>query len=212
MEGTFFNRREEIINAITHGIGAGLALSALPVLIALSAWYGSAVHIVSFTIFGVCLFTLYLASTLYHGISNTRIKNFLRKVDHMSIFLLIAGSYTPFCLSALPGWIGWTIFAIVWICAAMGMVIKSFYTGHQEKLSTFFYILMGWLILPAIQPLYHAIPLKSFLFLMLGGVFYTAGTIFFLNDRKQYFHGIWHLFVLAGSTLHFFSVLALLKI
>jgi hemolysin III len=192
-------------------VGTGLAIAALPILVVFSSLHGGVVHIVGFSVFGLSLITLYITSTLYHGVSNSRLKATFRKLDHMSIFLLIAGSYTPFCLTALPGWIGWTVLSIVWICALLGMVIKIFYTGHQEKLSTFFYILMGWLIIPAIDPLYHAMSVQSFVMLLLGGIFYTCGTVFFLNDRKQYFHSIWHLFVLAGSTLHFFSVLGLLS-
>jgi hemolysin III len=210
MNTGFFKGREEIANAVTHGIGAGLAISALVILIVFAAIEGTTVHVVGFTIFGASMVILYVASTLYHSLTHVSSKQLFRKFDHMSIFLLIAASYTPFCLTALEGWIGWTIFGIVWACAITGIVIKAFHTGKHEGISTFLYVMMGWLIIPAISPLYHAISFETFLFLMLGGLFYTAGTFFFLKDKKKYYHSIWHLFVLAGSTFHFFSVMGLL--
>ena len=203
-------KREEIANAITHGIGTGLSIAALALLAIISALEGTASHVIGFTIFGGTLVILYLASTLYHSMSNEKVKKLFRKFDHMSIFLLIAGTYTPFCLTALPGWVGWTVLAIVWICAITGIVIKAFHTGKFEGLSTFLYVVMGWLILPAIKPLYDSVSFQTFLLLMLGGVFYTSGTFFFVKDNKRYYHSIWHLFVLAGSTFHFFSVVSLL--
>jgi hemolysin III len=203
-------KREEIANAITHGIGTGLSIAALALLAIISAIEGTASHVIGFTIFGGTLVILYLASTLYHSISNEKIKKLFRKFDHMSIFLLIAGTYTPFCLTALPGWVGWTVLSIVWACAITGIVIKAFHTGKFEGLSTFLYVVMGWLILPAIKPLYESVSFQTFLLLMLGGVFYTSGTFFFVKDSKRYYHSIWHLFVLAGSTFHFFSVVSLL--
>jgi hemolysin III len=211
METTFFNKREEIANAITHGIGAGLAIAALVILIVFAAINGTAAHVVGFTIFGATMVILYLSSTLYHSIPSPSAKHLFRKFDHMSIFLLIAGSYTPFCLTVLPGWVGWVIFGIVWLCAILGITIKAFHTGKKENLSTFLYVLMGWLILPAIKPLYHAVSAQTFSFLIAGGIFYTAGTFFFAQDSKKYYHAVWHLFVLAGSVLHFFSVLTLLS-
>lgn len=202
--------KEEIANAITHGIGTALALAALTILITLAATDGTATHVVGFTIFGATMVTLYLASTLYHSISHHSTKFLFRKFDHMSIFLLIAGTYTPFCLIALPGWIGWTVLGIVWFCALTGIILKIFFTGHHENISTFLYVIMGWLILPAIKPLYDSVSLQTFIFLMAGGFFYTAGTFFFVKDHRKYFHSVWHMFVLAGSVFHFFSVLTLL--
>jgi hemolysin III len=154
---------------------------------------------------------LYLASTLYHSFTSSAVKNLFRKFDHMSIYLLIAGTYTPFCLTALSGWLGWTFFGIVWACAITGIVLKTFHTGKHEKLSTFLYIIMGWLIIPAIKPLYDSVSAETFIFLMAGGFFYTMGTFFFLKDSRKYFHSIWHLFVLAGSISHFFSVISLIQ-
>jgi hemolysin III len=203
--------KEEIANAITHGIGTALSLAALAVLVTLSSIDGTAIHVVGFTIFGATMVILYLASTLYHSIRHHSTKFLFRKFDHMSIFLLIAGTYTPFCLIALPGWVGWTVLSIVWFCAFIGIFLKVFFTGHQENVSTFLYVIMGWLILPAIKPLYDSVSLQTFIFLMAGGFFYTAGTFFFMKDHRKYFHSVWHIFVLAGSLFHFLSVLSLLE-
>jgi hemolysin III len=210
MKSGFFSRREEVVNAVTHGIGAGLAISGLVLLIVFAVAEGTVTHIVGFSIFGATMVILYLASTLYHSFSHPGRKQLFRKFDHMSIFLLIAGTYTPFCLTALPGWVGWTIFGIIWACAIAGIILKAFYTGRHENISTFLYIVMGWLIIPAIEILFDSVPITTFIFLMIGGVCYTAGTFFFMKDAKQYYHSIWHLFVLGGSTFHFFSVMSLL--
>jgi hemolysin III len=203
------SRKEELANAITHGLGALLAIAALVLLVIVAVFNGNAWHVVSFSVFGGTLVMLYLASTLYHSISNERAKLFFRKVDHMSIFLLIAGTYTPFCLY-LQSWVGWTMFGLIWACAITGIVLKAFFTGKKELLSTILYVVMGWLGVLIFKPLYVSIPTASFVFLVLGGVFYTAGTFFFIKDKIKYFHSIWHLFVLAGSTAHFFSVIGLL--
>lgn len=211
MKQGLFSVKEEIANAVTHGIGAVLSVAALVFLIVVASMQGSASHVVGFTIYGSAMLILYLASTLYHSLTHIKAKHLFRKFDHMSIFLLIAGTYTPFCLTVLSGWIGWTIFGITWTCAIGGIVLKAFQTGKHERLSTFLYVIMGWLILPVIKPLYDAVNTQTFTFLMAGGACYTAGTYFFLKDTKvAYYHSVWHLFVLAGSVFHFFSVLYLL--
>jgi hemolysin III len=202
--------KEELINAITHGLGALLAIAALVILIVFASLFGNVWHIVSFSIFGATLVLLYIASTLYHSFQTPGLKFLFRKFDHMSIFLLIAGTYTPFCLAVLQGWIGWTIFGIVWGCATLGIIFKSLFTGRKELLSTIMYILMGWVILLAIKPLYQSVSPATFALLVGGGISYTAGTYFFVNEKIKYNHGIWHVFVLGGSALHFFSVLSLL--
>jgi hemolysin III len=202
--------REEIWNAITHGVGALLAIAGLVLLIVFSAIYGTVWHIVSFSVFGSTLVILYFASTLYHSFTGPRVKRLFRKFDHMSIFLLIAGTYTPFCLAPLKGWIGWTIFGIVWSCCVAGIVLKALFTGKKEILSTIAYVVMGWVIVFAIRPLYLSISTEAFVYLLVGGVCYTAGTFFYVYERMKYNHGIWHLFVLAGSAFHFFSVMSLL--
>ncbi|RAW02868.1 PAQR family membrane homeostasis protein TrhA [Pseudochryseolinea flava] len=207
---SIFDTRQEIANAISHGIGALFSIAALVLLIVVSAIHGTAWHVAGFSIFGATMIILYMSSTLYHALTNDRAKHLFRKFDHMSIFLLIAGTYTPFCLTVLNNWIGWTVLGIVWSCAAAGIVVKAFHTGKYEKLSTFLYVMMGWIILPAIKPLYDAVPFWTFILLMAGGAFYTMGTYFFLKDQKRYYHSIWHLFVLAGTVSHFFSVLLLI--
>lgn len=202
---------EEIANAITHGIGALLAIAALVVLVVMAAIHGTVWHVVSFSVFGTTLVLLYFASTLYHSFTPGRAKHLFHKFDHISIYLLIAGTYTPFCLTALRGWIGWTVFGIVWACAVLGAIVKAISVGSKVRLSTILYVMMGWVILIAIKPLYEAISFTGFLFLIGGGVSYTLGTIFFLRDQVKYNHSVWHLFVLGGSVLHFFAVLSLLN-
>jgi hemolysin III len=203
--------KEEIANAITHGIGAVLAIAALVVLVVLAAIHGSVWHIVSFAVFGTTLVLLYFASTLYHSLTHKKAKGVFHKFDHIAIYLLIAGTYTPFCLTVLRGWIGWTVLGVVWVCAILGTVLKAISVGTRVKLSTILYILMGWVILVAIKPLYEAMPLEGFYLLIAGGVSYTLGTFFFIRNHVKYNHSVWHLFVLGGSVLHFFSVLTLLK-
>lgn len=203
--------KEEIANAITHGIGAGLAVAALVILIVMASLNGHALHIISFAIFGTTLVLLYLMSTLYHALRRPNVKLLFRKFDHMAIFLLIAGTYTPFCFVVLQGWIGWTLLIIVWGCAIAGIILKAFYTGKQELFSTICYIVMGWACTAAIKPLYSSMSATAFIFLMLGGAMYTGGTFFFVRDHIRYNHSIWHLFVLAGSIFHFFSVMCLLN-
>lgn len=204
-------KREEFANALTHGLGALLAIAGLVILTVFSALRGDAWHIVSFSVFGATLVILYLASTLYHSFTSEKLKILFRKFDHMAIYLLIAGTYTPFCLTVLNNWVGWTLFGVVWSSAILGVIVKAFYTGKGELLSTILYVVMGWVAIFAIKPLFDSVSLTTFLLLMTGGVFYTAGTYFFTKDRIKYFHSIWHLFVLAGSIFHFFSVMNLLS-
>jgi hemolysin III len=201
---------EEIANSITHGIGALLAIGALVVLVVFAAIKGTVWHIVSFSIFGTTLVLLYFASTLYHSLTHVTAKKVFHKFDHISIYLLIAGTYSPFCLTVLRGWIGWTIFGIVWTCAILGTVFKAISVGSRVRLSTILYVMMGWVILIAINPLYEAMSFNGFALLIAGGVSYTLGTIFFIRDQVKYNHSVWHVFVLGGSVLHFFSVLTLL--
>ncbi len=205
-----YSTKEEIANAITHGIGALLAIAALVILVVFAAIRGNIWHIVSFSVYGSTLVLLYFASTLYHSLTNLRAKGVFHKFDHISIYLLIAGTYTPFCLTALHGWIGWTVLGVVWSCAILGTVLKSISVGKRVMMSTILYVLMGWVILIAIKPLYNTMPYNGFLLLIAGGISYTLGTIFFIRDKVKYNHSVWHLFVLGGSVLHFFSVLTLL--
>jgi hemolysin III len=205
-----FSKGEEIANAITHGVGALLAIAGLVLLVVFSALEGSAWHITSFTIFGATLTVLYVMSTLYHSLTSQRVKRLFRKFDHMSIFLLIAGTYTPFCLTVLRGWIGWVLFGVVWSCAIGGIVLKAFHTGKKEILSTILYILMGWMVVFFIKPVYLYMSGIGFAFLIVGGILYTLGAFFFVRDKIPFYHSVWHLFVLGGSIFHFFAVLSLL--
>ncbi|HEX6889737.1 MAG TPA: hemolysin III family protein [Chryseolinea sp.] len=203
--------KEEILNAITHGIGALLAIAGVVVLVVMSSIKGTPWHIAGFAIFGSALVLLYTISALYHAFSGMWLKSLFRKFDHMAIFILIAGTYTPFCLTVLNGWVGWTLFGIVWTCAAAGIVLKVFSTGKYEFLSTALYVAMGWVVLFFIKPVFSATSAECFILLIAGGAFYSIGVVFFVKDKVRYFHGIWHMFVLAGSTFHFFSVLTLLS-
>lgn len=211
MEQSFYTKQEEIVNVITHGAGVALAIAALVILTVFSALKGTPWHVVSFSIYGATLVILYLGSTLYHSLTNKKAKSLFRKFDHMSIYLLIAGTYTPFCLTVLRGYIGWTIFGIVWGCTILGVTLKAITIGKREWLSTLLYIMMGWLIVIAIKTLYLKMPLSGLVYLILGGLAYTGGAYFFMKDKLKFNHGIWHLFVLAGSVFHFFSVMTLLQ-
>ncbi|MEO5600009.1 MAG: hemolysin III family protein [Cyclobacteriaceae bacterium] len=198
--------REEIANAITHGIGAILALIALVFLII----YANEGSKISFSIYGITLVLLYLMSTLYHSLSRTRAANLFRKFDHMAIFLLIAGTYTPFCLTILDGWLRWTMLGTVWGCAILGIILKSLFTGKFEWLSVLIYIVTGWMVMVAIKPMYEFLSPTGFTLLVSGGLAYTIGTFFYVTKRIRYNHSIWHLWVLAGSAFHFFAVMSLL--
>jgi hemolysin III len=197
---------EEIINSITHGIGALLSIVALIVLIIVAGKYGDIWHLVSFSIYGSTLILLYLSSTLYHSFSNPKIKNLFARFDHISIFLLIAGTYTPILLTSIRGIWGWTLFGIIWGMALTGAIIRSIYLHKFRKLMVAIYMVMGWMAVVAGKQIYLSLPSISLTFLVLGGVAYSIGVIFYMWRNLPYGHGIWHLFVLAGSILHFFAI------
>ena len=201
---------EEITNVILHGVGLGLAIAALVVLVVLASMFGTRWHVVSFSIYGATLVLLYLSSTLYHSFPHGKVKNIFKIFDHSAIYLLIAGTYTPISLITLHGTLGWTIFAVVWAIAISGIVFKVFFVKKFKILSTLLYIAMGWLIVIAIKPLFLALNDMSVIFLVIGGILYTAGTIFYAWRSLKYHHAIWHLFVLAGSICHFFTMLFLI--
>ena len=203
-------KAEEITNAILHGIGMGLAIAALVVLVVFANIYGDVWHIVSFSIYGSTLVVLYLASTLYHSFPKGKTKNIFKIIDHSCVYLLIAGTYTPLTLITLRGALGWTIFGVIWGIAFIGIAFKIFFVKKFIVLSTLSYIVMGWLIIIAIKPLVAGMNEVSLKFLLIGGILYTVGTIFYGLQRIKYNHAIWHLFVLAGSIFHFFMVLFLL--
>lgn len=196
----------ERLNSITHLMGAALALAGLVILITQAAHQGHLMKIISFSVYGTSLFTLYLLSTLYHSFRG-RAKEIFRKFDHAAIYLLIAGTYTPFLLVSLEGPWGWSLFGVIWALAIIGIVLDATLKPRREVLSVTLYIVMGWLCLVAIKPLLNALSHQGFLWLLAGGIFYTAGVVFYVLDhRKSYFHAIWHLFVLAGSISHYFAV------
>jgi hemolysin III len=199
---------EEIANSVSHGVGFVAALASAPVLIATTAKTGTSVNVAGATVFAVTAVLLYFASTLYHAISRERAKAILRKLDHGAIFLLIAGTYTPFTLGALKGPLGWTLFGVIWGLALIGVTLKAFDRIEHPVASLGLYLVMGWLCLVAIEPLLQRIPPAGLLLLAGGGLSYMAGVAFFTVDsRGRYGHFIWHLFVLAGTCCHFFAVL-----
>ncbi len=198
---------EEIAHGLTHGVGIVLAIAGLCVLVTFSALYGSAVHVVASSIFGASMIVLYTASTLYHSLPMPETKRIMRVVDHASIYLLIAGTYTPFTLVTLEGAWGWSLFGVVWGLAIVGIIFKLFFTGRFDRLSVAIYVAMGWCGLVAIKPMMAALPTLGLWLLVAGGLAYTGGVIFYLLERMRYHHAIWHLFVMAGTTLHYFVVL-----
>lgn len=202
-----YSRGEEIANSLSHGIGALLSIAGLVVLVVLASLRGGAVHIVACAIYGTTMITLYTASTLYHVAEKPSLKKALRIFDHVSIYLLIAGTYTPFTLVSLPGGWGWTLFGLVWGCAAAGIVFKLFHTGRFPRISTVIYITMGWLAIIAIKPLIDNMAVGGLVLILAGGLTYTLGVIFYAWKSLPYSHAIWHLFVVGGSVLHFLSVL-----
>jgi hemolysin III len=200
--------REELFNALTHGLGATAALAGGAVLITLAALFGDGWQLTASIVFGTTLLLLYVASTLYHAIQHPVVKGRLKVFDHCAIYLLIAGTYTPFTLIGLRGPVGWTLFGVIWGLAVFGVIFKLFYTGRFELLSTLVYIAMGWLIIVAAKPAMAALDAWTFGWLLAGGVFYTLGTVFYHRPSMRYSHAIWHMFVIAGSVCHYIAVMA----
>lgn len=199
---------EEIANSCTHGIGALASVAALPLLVLASRGSRDAWQLAGGVIFGATLVLMYLSSTLYHAAPNGRTKQLLRTIDHSAIYLLIAGTYTPFMLGALRGAGGWALLAVIWSIAALGIVAKWTIGFRFPRLSTVLYLAMGWLILVAIQPLVTHVSAAGLAWIVAGGLCYTGGVVFYLNDHRIRFgHAIWHVFVVAGSVCHFFAVL-----
>lgn len=205
--GNLYSLGEEIAHSVTHGVGVLASIVGLCVLVAFAALHGGAVDIVASAVFGATLILLYTASTLYHSIPLPATKSVLRVIDHASIYLLIAGTYTPFTLITLEGIWGWSLFSVVWGLAAVGVGFKLFYTGRFEKLSLLIYIAMGWCGVVAVKPMLEALAPTGLLLLVTGGLAYTGGVVFYVMERLPYHHAIWHLFVLAGSVLHYFAIL-----
>lgn len=199
---------EEICHCTIHGLGIILSIAGLVILAAFSSVYGNAWTVVSTALFGASMIILYTASTLYHAVPNAQAKKILKKFDHIAIYYLIAGTYTPFLLVNLRGALGWTIFGIIWGLALLGTVLKLVTSGSGTKIwSIGLYLLMGWMIVFASKSLYAHISTTGLVFLVLGGLFYTLGIFFYVWKSKKYTHAIWHFFVLAGTIMHFFAVL-----
>lgn len=201
------NRKsEEFWNTLTHGAGAVASIAALVLLVVYSALYGTAMHVVASVIFGVSLVLLYTASTMYHAAWKLRWKRILQKIDHLCIYILIAGTYTPVALLGLKGAWGWAVFGTIWGFAIAGFIFKFSPLRKFEKLSLALYALMGWLIIIAVKPLIGAMETPALLYLLGGGLCYTFGIYFYAKEKIPYNHTIWHLFVLGGSALHFFAI------
>jgi hemolysin III len=200
--------KSERFNSISHLVGAALALAGAVVLVVLASREGDARRIVAFSVYGATLFLLYLVSTLYHGLSPGRAKQLFRVLDHQAIYLLIAGTYTPFTLVSLDGIVGWWLFGAIWSMAVLGLVLDALPRRGARVLPLFIYFLMGWLILLAINPLLAVLSRAGFIWLLAGGIFYSSGIVFYaLDHRYPWMHGIWHLFVLAGSISHYVAIL-----
>lgn len=198
----------ERFNSISHLIGAALALAGAVVLVVLASGDGDVRRMLSFSIYGTTLFLLYLISTLYHGLPPGRAKRVCRVLDHEAIYLLIAGSYTPFTLVTLEGAVGWWMFGAIWSMAVLGLVLDALPRRGRRVVPVVIYLAMGWLIVLAIDPLLAVLPREGFLWLLTGGVFYSSGVLFYaLDHRFPWMHGLWHLFVLAGSISHYVAIL-----
>lgn len=197
---------EEISNAITHGIGAGLSVAGTVLLIIRAAILSDTMSVVASAIYGGSLILLYMMSTMYHSLTNETAKKVFRIFDHCTIFILISGTYTPYTLVTLRGWIGWSIFGTLWGLTALGIVFNSISIEKAKKFSLIAYILMGWCIVIAIKPTIAGLGFYGMFFVLLGGVFYTVGVIFYKMKKVRYMHSVWHLFVLAGSIFQYFSI------
>jgi len=205
---TVHDASEEFANALTHGLGAAGALAGGAVLITLAALYGDGWQLTGAIVFGVCLLLLYIASTLYHATRHPVTKARLKVFDHCAIYLLIAGTYTPYTLIGLRGSVGWWLFAAIWTLALAGVIFKLFFTGRFKLLSTVIYVAMGWLVLVAIVPVFRSLDAWTFGWLFAGGACYTLGTFFYHRPSLRYSHAIWHMFVIGGSVCHYVSVMA----
>ena len=201
----YYDSKEEKLNVITHGFGLLMSVVALFFLVK-KVMNHDTIHIVSFVVFGLSLIILYAASTLYHAAKDPKKRYKLNIFDHASIYVLIAGSYTPFALLVLDGWVGWTIFGFSWGLALVGIILKLFFTGKYDRASTIAYIFMGWLIVFAIKPLIENFSFEGLMWLFAGGIFYTIGAVLYSIDKIKYNHAIFHIFVLLGSFSHFMAV------
>jgi len=203
---TFYPPLEEKLNIYSHGLGLILSLLALVLLVIKASTYGNVWHIVSFSIFGTSLVILYTASTIYHSAIKPKLRLRLQIFDHAAIYVLIAGTYTPFTLVTLKGTTGWIMFSVTWTFALAGIILKLFFIGRYNNLSTIMYVFMGWIVVFAIKPLINNLPFEGLMWLFTGGVFYTIGAVLYSIKKTPYNHAIFHGFVLAGSFCHFVAV------
>lgn len=201
----FYTRGEEIANAVSHGIGAALAIAGTVILLVMAQ--GDTWKIVSSAIYGASMILLFTMSCLYHSLTNRTAKSVLRVFDHTSIFFLIAGTYTPFTLVTLRGWVGWTVFGLVWGAAVFGITLNIISIERFKKISMVCYIASGWCVVIAFVPLIQSMQLPGVILLILGGIAYTAGILFYRRKNIRFMHSIWHLFVVAGALLHYFCIL-----
>ncbi len=206
-----YTKSEEIFNSVSHGIGALLSVAGMVVLIVLASRRGDIIGIVGFSIYGLTLLALYLSSTLYHSIVPVKAKRILRVFDHSTIYLLIAGSYTPVTLLAMDNVWGWWIFGLAWGLAILGIALNLINFEKTKKFSLVLYILMGWMVVFAVKPMLASVPAGMLVMLLVGGLFYTGGVVFYAAKRIPFNHGIWHLFVLAGSVSHYLGFLLFLS-
>ena len=202
--------KEEVANAITHGIGVGLAIAALVILVVFAARISDTWKVVSFSIYGATMIILFLSSTLYHSFPQPYLKRFFRIMDHSSIFLLIAGTYTPVTIGSMRGGWGWTLFGVIWGLTVLGIIMKIFAMSKLKWLSIVVYLMMGWIILIAIKPLVAVVTTKFLIWILAGGLAYSLGIIFYVARKLPFHHAVWHMFVLAGSICHFFAMLSLM--
>jgi len=206
--GRIASAAEELANALTHGVGLLASLIGLPILVLTAMSRGEQAAVIGTSVFGATLIALYAASTFYHAVPHPELKQKLRVVDHAAIYLLIAGTYTPFTLGVLRGTWGWTLFGIVWTLAALGVLFKVWFgSGRFHRLSTAIYVMMGWVIVVAIKPLTQSMDQAGLVLLIAGGLSYTGGVVFYVDKRRAWTHPVWHLFVLGGSVCHYFAVL-----
>jgi hemolysin III len=204
--------KEEIANSLTHGIGILFSVVAISLLVTFSVLNGSAIHVVSSSIFAGSFLLLYTFSTLYHAFQHEQVKRLLRTFDHISIYILISGTYTPFLLLGVGGALGWVFFGIIWLLAVLGIIFKVYYQYRFPKASLIFYLGMGWMGVFLIKPLFASLDATVLSLILGGGVSYTLGTIFFVQKKMMYAHAIWHLFVLGGTITHFIAMMFLLQV
>jgi len=202
-----YTQGEELASSLTHGIGTALSIVGLAIVVAAAVRRGEARHVVSTAIYGSTLVLLYLASTLYHGVRHPGAKRVLKILDHMGVYLLIAGTYTPFTLVTLRGPWGWSIFGVIWGLAILGVALEALWVHRPKWISAIVYVAMGWIIVVAMRPLIANLPSQGLWLLFAGGVAYTFGTLFYVWKSVRYMHAVWHAWVIAGSVCHFFAIL-----